>query len=73
MSLKNIREQFRSKEISAEEQVKECFKKINENKDLNIFINEFQEDALKKAQFLERLKVYELSTSTLVRIINASH
>ena len=41
MSLKNIREQFRSKEISAEEQVKECFKKINENKDLNIFINVF--------------------------------
>ncbi len=53
MSLKNIREQFRSKEISAEEQVKECFKKINENKDLNIFINEFQEDALKKAQYID--------------------
>ena len=52
MSLKNIREQFRSKEISAEEQVKECFKKINENKDLNIFINEFQEDALKKLSIL---------------------
>ena len=53
MSLKNIREQFRSKEISAEEQVKEFFKKINENKDLNIFINEFQEDALKKAQYID--------------------
>ena len=53
MSLKNIREQFRSKEISAEEQVKECFKKINENKDLNIFINEFQGDALKKALYID--------------------
>ena len=52
MSLKTLENNFSSKEISAEEQVKECFKKIKENKDLNIFINEFQEDALKKLSIL---------------------
>ena len=47
MNFKDQREKFRSKAISAKEAVKEAMQKIK-NDNLNIFINDFETQALKQ-------------------------
>ena len=52
MNFKEQRDNFRSKKVSAKEAVQDSIKKIN-NDDLNIFINIFDSEAIKKAEFID--------------------
>ena len=52
MNFKDQREKFRSKAISAKEAVKEAMQKIK-NDNLNIFINDFETQALKQADYID--------------------
>ena len=52
MNFKEQRDNFRSKKISAKEAVQDSINKIN-NDDLNIFINIFDSEAIKKAEFID--------------------
>ena len=52
MNFKEQRDNFRSKKVSAKEAVQDSINKIN-NDDLNIFINIFDSEAIKKAEFID--------------------
>ena len=52
MNFKEQRNLFRTKKVSAKEAVQESIKKINGD-NLNIFINSFQSEALKQAEFID--------------------
>ena len=52
MNFKEQRNNFRSKKVSAKEAVQDSINKIN-NDDLNIFINIFDSEAIKKAEFID--------------------
>ena len=52
MNFKEQRDLFRTKKVSAKEAVQESIKKINGD-NLNIFINSFQSEALKQAEFID--------------------
>ena len=52
MNFKEQRNLFRTKKVSAKEAVQESRKKINGD-NLNIFINSFQTEALKQAEFID--------------------
>ena len=52
MNFKEQRDLFRAKKVSAKEAVQESINKINGD-NLNIFINSFQSEALKKAEFID--------------------
>ena len=52
MNFKEQRDLFRTKKVSAKEAVQESIKKIKGD-NLNIFINSFQSEALKQAEFID--------------------
>jgi aspartyl-tRNA(Asn)/glutamyl-tRNA(Gln) amidotransferase subunit A len=52
MNFKEQRDLFRAKKVSAKEAVQESIKKINGD-NLNIFINSFESEALKQAEFID--------------------
>ena len=52
MNFKEQRDNFRTKKVSAKEAVQESIKKVNGD-NLNIFINTFQTEALKQAEYID--------------------
>ena len=52
MNFKEQRDNFRTKKVSAKEAVQESIKKVNGD-NLNIFINTFQAEALKQAEYID--------------------
>ena len=62
MNFKEQRDNFRTKKVSAKEAVQDSINKIN-NDDLNIFINIFGSEAIKKAEFIDNnFDKYKLNT-----------